>query len=218
MGTDHLIGRLSILLSAICALAQNRHEMIAGRVNDSTEANMISFKFTQKGLLMMASRKRNVRLNLSFANNSSPVLVMLALCVMLATQSLFAQTGRANISGTVTDSQEAVVSGARVTATNTATGVVTPTATNISGVYQLIAGRKNWRRSAVISSRTVAVSPAAQPASDERLIPMAGDAAKGKEGRAKLRLREGHRIHAAALASADFVSARAGRTDRQQCL
>ena len=66
-----------------------------------------------------------------------------AIFVMLGTQSLFAQTGRANISGTVTDSQGAAVSGAEVTATNTATGVAIPTTTNGSGVYQiqqLIAG------------------------------------------------------------------------------
>ncbi len=48
------------------------------------------------------------------------------------------QTGRANITGTVTDSQGAVVAGATVTATNNSTGVATPATTNGAGVYNII--------------------------------------------------------------------------------
>jgi hypothetical protein len=63
---------------------------------------------------------------------------------------------------------------------------------------------------------TVTLSPAAQPASDERLTPMAGHTAEGKQGRTKLRLGQSDQIHAPALASAHFVSARAGCTTGQQ--
>src|SRR5579871_1118719 len=51
---------------------------------------------------------------------------------------VWGQTGRANIGGTVADSQGAVVTGARVTATNQATGVETVATTNSSGAYNMI--------------------------------------------------------------------------------
>ena len=63
---------------------------------------------------------------------------MTALFLTLGAQGLFAQSGRANIGGTVTDSQGAVVSGATVTAMNAATGVATPTTTNGAGAYSLL--------------------------------------------------------------------------------
>src|SRR5664279_6367995 len=86
----------------------------------------------------MASFKKNVRLNQLFANNFTTMLAMAALFLMLGAQGLFAQTGRANISGTITDSQGAVVSGATVTATNTATGLAAPTTSNGAGAYNIL--------------------------------------------------------------------------------
>ncbi len=86
---------------------------------------------------MASSDKKSVRLNQVFANNFPAILALAALLLALGAQSSFAQTGRANIGGTVTDSQGAVVSGATVTATNTATGVATPTTTNGSGVFSI---------------------------------------------------------------------------------
>jgi hypothetical protein len=74
----------------------------------------------------------------TFAAKSVWAGVLAALFVTLGTPSLLAQTGRANITGVVTDSQGAVVSGATVTATNNATGVETPATTNGSGVYSII--------------------------------------------------------------------------------
>jgi hypothetical protein len=86
----------------------------------------------------MASSRKNVRLNQLFTNNFTAMLAMAALFLMIGAQGLFAQSGRANISGTVTDSQGAVVSGATVTATNAATGVATPTTSNGSGAYNIL--------------------------------------------------------------------------------
>lgn len=57
--------------------------------------------------------------------------------VVLAASPGWAQTITGAITGTVTDASGAVVSGAKVTATNTATGVTTPTETNASGSYTL---------------------------------------------------------------------------------
>ncbi len=84
----------------------------------------------------MASSQKNVR-NRLFTNNFTTMLAMTALFLMLGVQGLFAQQGRANIGGTVTDSQGAVVSGATVTATESSTGVSTPTTTNGAGIYQI---------------------------------------------------------------------------------
>jgi hypothetical protein len=69
---------------------------------------------------------------------SSGVLILAAFLVILGTQSTWAQSGRANIGGTITDSQGSVVDGATVTATNLATGVATPVTTNSSGLYNII--------------------------------------------------------------------------------
>jgi hypothetical protein len=50
---------------------------------------------------------------------------------------LYAQANRATVSGVVTDAQGAVVAGATVSATDTATGVVTSTKTNDAGLYSM---------------------------------------------------------------------------------
>src|ERR1700688_3968193 len=92
----------------------------------------------QKGIKLMISTRKNVRLNQPFTNNFTAMLAMGALFLTLGAQGLFAQTGRANIGGIVTDSQGAVVAGATVTATNTATGVATPATTNGSGAYSIL--------------------------------------------------------------------------------
>ena len=51
--------------------------------------------------------------------------------------ALRAQTITANITGTVTDSSGAIVSGAKVTATNADTNVQTGTTTNKDGIYDI---------------------------------------------------------------------------------
>src|SRR6202158_792263 len=51
---------------------------------------------------------------------------------------LWAQANRATITGTVTDSSDALVSGAEVTATNDDTKVATQTASNNKGIYSLL--------------------------------------------------------------------------------
>jgi len=58
---------------------------------------------------------------------------MLLVCLSPA----ISQTVTADIGGTVTDTTGAVVIGAKVTATNTATGVITSTTTNSSGIYSV---------------------------------------------------------------------------------
>jgi outer membrane receptor protein involved in Fe transport len=60
----------------------------------------------------------------------------LALVVMTCMPA-FTQTITGSITGTVTDPTGAVVSGAKVTATNVQTGIATPTTTNPSGIYYL---------------------------------------------------------------------------------
>ena len=62
-------------------------------------------------------------------------LAIAALFVMFGAQESRAQTGRA-ITGTVADSQGAVIAGATVTATNKETGVAIPATTNGAGVYK----------------------------------------------------------------------------------
>lgn len=58
-------------------------------------------------------------------------LIVLVLCSI----TLFAQTQQASISGEITDSTGAVIAGARVSATNTATNVSTAAVSNASGHY-----------------------------------------------------------------------------------
>jgi len=69
--------------------------------------------------------------------------LLIGLLLVASSQHTLCQTGRANITGVITDSQGAVISGATITATNKATGVAVPATTNESGVYnisQLIPG------------------------------------------------------------------------------
>jgi Carboxypeptidase regulatory-like domain len=70
-------------------------------------------------------------LNLRFNTLLALALVILT-CIPALTQTI---TG--SITGLVTDPTGAVVAGAKVTATNVLTGVVTPTVTNASGIYSL---------------------------------------------------------------------------------
>src|SRR5579864_8632207 len=58
--------------------------------------------------------------------------------VLFAGAGAFAQAGRGSISGTVTDSGGAVVSGAQVTLLNSATGVTQHTVTSAGGLYDFI--------------------------------------------------------------------------------
>src|SRR5437868_8253220 len=63
------------------------------------------------------------------------MVVALLLCVSLSMRT-FAQTSNATLGGTVSDASGALIPGVSVTATNTATGIVTTVLTNESGVYQ----------------------------------------------------------------------------------
>src|SRR5438477_4286008 len=64
------------------------------------------------------------------------VRMMLAF-IVLTSATLFAQTFRGTILGTVTDPSGAVVSGARVTAKNVATGLERTTQTSADGSYSI---------------------------------------------------------------------------------
>ena len=61
--------------------------------------------------------------------------VLLLVCVLAGGTAVLAQTDQGTITGTITDSQGAVVPGAQVKLTNTATGLVLQRATNSSGIY-----------------------------------------------------------------------------------
>jgi hypothetical protein len=61
--------------------------------------------------------------------------VSLACAILFVCTSLFSQENRGSIQGLVSDQQGAAVPGATITATNTATGVVTTTKTDSSGNY-----------------------------------------------------------------------------------
>lgn len=72
------------------------------------------------------------------------LLCSLALGTAIAVVATYAQDTRGNISGTVTDSQAAVVAGATVIVANTGTGTSTRLTTNPSGYYEaplLLAGQ-----------------------------------------------------------------------------
>jgi hypothetical protein len=62
---------------------------------------------------------------------------LLLLIALIATSTAPAQTVTGNITGTITDQNGAILVGANVTATNTATGIQTQAATNDSGVYTI---------------------------------------------------------------------------------
>jgi hypothetical protein len=66
------------------------------------------------------------------------ILALAVFAIACTGQNLFAQSGRAAITGVVSDSSGAVVDGVTVTATNTATGVATSAKTNGSGAYSLL--------------------------------------------------------------------------------
>ena len=62
-------------------------------------------------------------------------LFLFALTVFLAASFSFGQTLNASLSGTVTDSSGAVIPGASVIVTNTATGIATKTTSDAAGNY-----------------------------------------------------------------------------------
>ncbi len=64
-------------------------------------------------------------------------LMVLGLSLLFCASSLWAQSNRATITGTVTDPSGAVIAGATVTATNTATGLSTKTTSSSSGTYTI---------------------------------------------------------------------------------
>lgn len=66
------------------------------------------------------------------------LLLFVALLVLSSFSASFAQTTTASISGTVTDAQQAVVSGANVTARNTDTGLSRTAQTNDEGRYNFV--------------------------------------------------------------------------------
>lgn len=65
--------------------------------------------------------------------------LILVVCTLLGSGSVFvqAQTDRGTITGTVKDASGAVIVGAKVTATNTATGIASETITSGAGVYTI---------------------------------------------------------------------------------
>lgn len=65
------------------------------------------------------------------------VLLAFALCAFSATVS--AQTATGRVIGTVSDAQGAVVPDAKVSVTNTATGITSTTVTNANGYYEVLA-------------------------------------------------------------------------------
>src|SRR3989441_3579930 len=65
------------------------------------------------------------------------IVLVLSLTLLSSLGSLWAQSDRATITGNVTDPSGAVIVGATVAATNTATGVSTKTATTSSGDYTI---------------------------------------------------------------------------------
>ncbi len=66
----------------------------------------------------------------------SAILAAAILVVLALSSSIYGQSERARIIGTVTDPQGAVVPGATVTVTNVATGIATKTTTDAQGAYQ----------------------------------------------------------------------------------
>jgi hypothetical protein len=63
------------------------------------------------------------------------LILLVAFSCLLLARAAIGQTIRATLTGTVTDPNNAVVEGARVTATNSATNVATTVKTNQSGTY-----------------------------------------------------------------------------------
>src|SRR3954470_24144220 len=65
--------------------------------------------------------------------------LFLTVCLLsLSLSSLFGQAGRGAISGAVTDSSGAIIPGATVTATDTATGTKVTAVTTAGGIYSFV--------------------------------------------------------------------------------
>jgi hypothetical protein len=94
----------------------------------------MQMRMSQMGLL---GQKRNGTLS-TLLNAISVFFLAALLFGVFCSQNIWAQTGRANISGTVADASGAVVADAKVSVTNVDTGVVIPTRTNSAGVYNVI--------------------------------------------------------------------------------
>src|SRR3981081_4156287 len=72
-------------------------------------------------------------------SNATKILVLIcALGLLFSTTPLRAQVAGATLSGTITDAQGGAVVGAKVSARNGATGVMTDTTTNASGAYSIV--------------------------------------------------------------------------------
>src|SRR5690242_21778338 len=71
------------------------------------------------------------------------------LALLLAALPLDAQTGLGVVRGTVLDASKGVIPNAKVTLTNTATGVAKESQTNAAGIYYFEIGRASWRESGV---------------------------------------------------------------------
>ena len=78
---------------------------------------------------------RNVSIVRAF--QTAACVMLTAAMLALAAPSTFAQATTGTIGGVVTDAQGAVVGGAEVTATETATGIQTKVSTNNDGVYSI---------------------------------------------------------------------------------
>src|SRR5262249_699935 len=63
--------------------------------------------------------------------------LILALVCLTFSESAFAQSSNATLSGTVSDAAKALIPGVTITATNTETGVVSTGVTNETGTYNL---------------------------------------------------------------------------------
>ena len=85
---------------------------------------------------MQATRKSRAQRTALLKNVIVALTILIALFV--AARPLNAQTGTAVLSGTVTDTQDAVVPGATVIITNSATGISQTTTTNSVGEFNLV--------------------------------------------------------------------------------
>ena len=66
------------------------------------------------------------------------LLVLLWIIGLLFSVPLHAQVAGATLTGTITDAQGGAVAGAKVSAKNSATGVISDTTTNASGAYTIV--------------------------------------------------------------------------------
>jgi hypothetical protein len=86
-----------------------------------------------------AGTSKNMNMQHGWAVSLRGAILALALVAIACTgHNVFAQTGRASITGVISDSSGAVVDGVSVTATNTATGVAVATKTNSAGSFSLL--------------------------------------------------------------------------------